>query len=70
MSEPNDMGYCCPGNFMSNELTGICGCEHENEERLCRSRNPDTECSDECVCVSPYTRNSWGQCCGTEAYPN
>jgi hypothetical protein len=58
----NNEGYCCPSDYMSDHL-GICGCEHENEERLTPSRLPDTD-EAECVCKAPYTRNSYGHCCG------
>lgn len=37
-------------------------------ERQCRSRNPDVNCNDECVC-DVGSPNSYGECCGKEAYP-
>jgi len=74
----NNIDYCCPHDFESNEH-GVCQCEHENEYRKCASRLPDgvfahEDCTeddtDACVCRDPYTRNSWGHCCGKEAYPH
>jgi hypothetical protein len=63
-SPMNDIGYCCPNDYESNDL-GVCGCEHENEERLCASNLPDAEEGDcACVCKAPYTRNSYDHCCG------
>ena len=60
----NNEGFCCEHDYES-DINGICGCEHENEERLCASRLPESEiCEDECVCITPYTRNSYGHCCG------
>jgi hypothetical protein len=67
----NDVNECCPGSHeMINPLTGICGCLNEHEERICRSRNPDTGPCD-CNCKAPYEwDNIYGECCGTEAYPD
>jgi len=36
----NNEGYCCPNDYESDHL-GVCGCEHENEERLCPSKLPN-----------------------------
>lgn len=48
----NNLGYCCPGNDeIVDPLTNICSCDHDNMERVCRSRNPDTDCIDECQCI-------------------
>jgi len=44
---PNSVGECCPETEYAN-AQGICGCELENMERVCRSRNPDTDCDDRC----------------------
>jgi hypothetical protein len=70
----NNEGYCCELDYATNDNTvhGICGCHHENEHRKCSSfmnETLDADCptNDECVCDPPYTRNSWGHCCGIEA---
>lgn len=55
----NSVGHCCPDPLFMDPETGICGCELENMERLCRSRNPDADCDDTCVCVNGVTFNGF-----------
>jgi len=67
----NNLGFCCPGNDeILDNSTNICSCDHDNMERVCRSRNPDEDCNDECQCIEGWSKNNWGHCCDHEAYPS